>query len=238
MAARVMLRAVVFDLFGTLVPEFPLVDWERMHEGMATALGVEVDAFRAEWNATMFERQTGRLGDMEANVRAICARLGAEPSAERLGAAMEARAEIYRGNFRPQPGAVETLGWLREHGYATALVSMCAPDAPALWRASAMGDLIDVLVFSSEVGMRKPDAEIYLHAADRLDVDPSSCLYVGDGSYRELSGAAAVGMHPVLIRDPSERAGAIHRPHAEDWRGPAIDSLAEIPALLSGPRGP
>jgi putative hydrolase of the HAD superfamily len=227
------LRAVVFDLFGTLVPEFPRSDWERMFEDMARALEVEPEPFRTAWEASMFERQTGRLGDMEANVRTICERLGVEPSPEQLAVAMDARAEIYRRNFGPQPGALETLAWLRARGYPIALISMCAPDAPALWRASLMGGLIDVLVFSSEVGMRKPDAEIYLRATADLGVEPAVCLYVGDGSYRELSGAAAVGMHPVLIRDPAERAGEVHRPQVEDWDGPSIDSLAEIPVLLS-----
>jgi putative hydrolase of the HAD superfamily len=228
-----MLRAVVFDLFGTLVPEFPRSDWDRMLEDMARALGLELGPLRTAWEASMIERQTGRLGDMDANVRTICERLGVDPSPAQLAVAMDARAEIYRRNFRPQPGAVETLEWLRAHGHPVALISMCAPDTPALWRASPMGGLIDVLVFSSEVGMRKPDAEIYLHATVALGVEPAVCLYVGDGSYRELSGAAAVGMHPVLIRDPAEREGEIHRPHVEDWDGPAIDSLAEIPALLS-----
>jgi putative hydrolase of the HAD superfamily len=225
-------EAVVFDLFGTLVPEFPKPAWDRMFEEMATALEVDVEALRGEWAETMFERQTGTLGDMDQNVRTICDRLGLAPSPERFSAAMDARAQIYRRNFRPQPGAVETLEWLRVNGFPTALISMCAPDAPVLWHASPMASLIDVLVFSSEVGMRKPDAEIYLLAAEGLGVSPDGCLYVGDGSNRELSGAAAVGMRPVLIRDPAEVEGSVFRVHVDEWDGPTIRSVPEVRGFL------
>jgi putative hydrolase of the HAD superfamily len=230
-AAVSRLEAVVFDLYGTLVPEFPLSRWDAMFEGMAAALGADLGAFRAAWEGTIVERQTGVLGDVAENVRVICERIGLEPRAGSLERSLEVRAAMYRDLFRPQPGAVETLRWLREHGYPAALVSMCAPDTPALWHASPLGGLVDVLVFSSEVGLRKPDPAIYLAASDRLGVDPTACLYVGDGSNRELTGAAAVGMTPVRIVDPAED-GAVLRPDRDDWRGAEIRSLAEVPSLL------
>lgn len=120
---------------------------------------------------------------------------------------------------------------LRADGYPLALISMCAPDAPAMWRASPLDGSVDVEVFSCDVALRKPDPEIYLLATERLGVVPERCLYVGDGSYRELSGAAAVGMHPVLIRDPQEEAEML-RPEVEEWAGASIASLLEIPSLL------
>ncbi|HEX5627201.1 MAG TPA: HAD family hydrolase, partial [Actinomycetota bacterium] len=89
----------------------------------------------------------------------------------------------------------------------------------------------DIEVFSCDVGLRKPDPEIYLLAAERLDVRPGGCLYVGDGSYHELSGAAAVGMRPLLIRDPQEAAEML-RPEPDDWDGASIDDLRRIRDLL------
>ena len=225
------LRAVVFDLFGTLVPEFPLSRWDAMFEGMASSLGADVRAFRSAYEDTIVERQTGVFRGMGENVRAILERIGLEPSDEAVERALEVRAAMYRELFRPQPGAVEILQWLRVRGYRTALVSMCAPDTPALWHDSPLGGLVDVLVFSSEVGLRKPDPAIYLAASDGLGVDPVECLYVGDGSNRELTGAAFVGMTPVRIVDPAED-GAVLRPDRDDWDGAEIRSLAELRALL------
>jgi putative hydrolase of the HAD superfamily len=228
------IRAVVFDLYGTLVYEFPRADWDAWLDASAAIVEAQAEAFRAAWAATAIDRQTGRAGGIEENVRTAAARAGAWPSESQVAEVLEARAAMYRKWFVPRPGAEEILRELRRRSVPTALVSMCTPDTPAMWRATPLAGLIDVEVFSSEVGLRKPDAEIYVAATTALGVEPAECLYVGDGSYRELSGAAAVGMHAFLIRDPDEGEGEMLRPDAEDWDGPAIADLREIGALLPG----
>ena len=224
--------AVVFDLFGTLVPEFPL---DRFHAALARAagvLGADPAGFRREWEATALDRQLGTLPTVEANVHEILRRLGARASDAAVRAALIPRSELYRELFAPEPGAVRTLAELRAHGYALGLISMCSPDTPALWRSSPLAGSVDVEVFSCEVGMRKPDPEIYRWCVERLDVDPSRCLYVGDGAYGELTGAAALGMHAVLIRHPGEEDGVVLRPEAQPWDGRAIGSLPEVLELV------
>lgn len=227
------IRSVVFDLFGTLVYEFPRSDWEAWLDTAAAVLEADRDAFHGAWTATAVERQTGRLGDIEANLRTVAARAGAWPSESQITEAMEARTEMYRKWFVPRPGAEEVLTRLRAEGYRLGLVSMCAPDTPGMWRSSPLAGSVDVEVFSSEVALRKPDAAIYLRACEGLGVDSTACLYVGDGSYRELSGAAAVGMRPVLIRDPDETAEML-RPDPDDWAGEWVASLRELLPLLGG----
>ena len=71
-------------------------------------------------------------------------------------------------------------------------------------------------------------------AAERLEVKPGECLYVGDGSSNELTGAAAAGMHSVLVRHPDEDNSGIHRVDYEGakWEGPVITSLKEVLNLV------
>ncbi len=225
--------AVVFDLFGTLVSEFPVADWNANLERLASIFGIEPDAFRRAWERTAIERQTGRLGDIRRNLMQNAILAGGRPAAEQLDAAVEVRNELYAKHFHPLAGALETVEWAREQAYRTALISMCAPDTPALWRASPFEGMLDVEVFSCESGLRKPDPGIYLAAADRLGVDPGRCVYVGDGSYGELRGAASTGMTAILVRDPDEVDGTMLRPELEPWDGLTIPRISELPGVVS-----
>jgi putative hydrolase of the HAD superfamily len=224
--------AVVFDLYGTLVPEFARSDFYATVRSMGEVLGAEADAFREGWDETAIGRQTGAFHTIGDNLRAVCADLGLSPTDEVIERAGEARLLLYRRWFRPRPGAVETLRELKSRGYPIALVSMCAPDTPAFWRASELAEFVDVEVFSSETGLRKPDPAIYRFAAEALGVEPSQCLYCGDGAYGELTGAAAVGMAAYLIRDPDVDISETLRPEGEDWTGESVADLRELILLL------
>jgi epoxide hydrolase-like predicted phosphatase len=58
-------------------------------------------------------------------------------------------------------------------------------------------ELFDVTVISGEVGLRKPEPEIYALCAERLGVPPQACVFVDDLA-PNVRGAAAVGMVGVL----------------------------------------
>jgi putative hydrolase of the HAD superfamily len=94
--------------------------------------------------------------------------------------------------------------------------------------------LIDVSVYSSLVGIQKPDPRIYQLAVEQLAVEPKDCLYIGDGDSQELTGASKVGMQPVLLRLPNEDDTDVHRVDTERdvWDGPIISSLTEIVTLI------
>jgi epoxide hydrolase-like predicted phosphatase len=64
-------------------------------------------------------------------------------------------------------------------------------------------DLFDAAVISGEVGLHKPQPEIYLLACERLEVEPREAVFVDD--LREnCDGAEAVGMTAVLHRETSD----------------------------------
>jgi putative hydrolase of the HAD superfamily len=227
--------AVVFDLFGTLVPEFSRTDFYDSVRTAADVLGCDRDAFERGWVETAHERQTGAYpSGVEGNVRAIVEALGGEPPTDDvLEAALATRKVLYDRWFHARDGALETLCDVKARGFPIALISMCAPDTPERWRASSLAPFVDVAIFSSETGLRKPDPEIYLAACDRLGVEPGRCLYCGDGAYAELSGATAVGMTAVLIRPPDlDVAEALTPEPEEGWRGPVIGHLRQLLDIL------
>ena len=64
-------------------------------------------------------------------------------------------------------------------------------------------DLFDAAVISGEVGMHKPQPQIYRLACERLEVEPGEAVFVDD--LREnCDGAEAIGMTALLHRDPAE----------------------------------
>ena len=226
--------AVIFDLFGTLVPEFPKREFYGAVREAAWCLGCDPGMFEEEWTITAIARQTGRYETgMRGNVMDICLRLGVpEPTLDEIESALATRAELYVRWFVPRPGALEAVHALRDRGIPLALISMCAPDTPEIWRASPFAGLFDVEVFSSEVALRKPDPAIYRYATDRLGVDATHCLYCGDGAYAELTGAESLGMTAVMIDDLELDHGEMLRPEGEDWAGARVADLRKLLDLV------
>jgi putative hydrolase of the HAD superfamily len=62
--------------------------------------------------------------------------------------------------------------------------------------------LFDVVVISAEVGMRKPEERIFLHATGLLGLDPAECVFVDDIQVN-VAAAEAVGMTAILHTDPT-----------------------------------
>jgi putative hydrolase of the HAD superfamily len=63
-------------------------------------------------------------------------------------------------------------------------------------------------------------------------VKPEDCLYIGDGDSQELTGAANVGMHPVMIRAAYEDETQPRLTNKEEWAGLVISSLKEVLNLV------
>jgi len=227
-------EAVIFDLFGTLVDNFAFQGYQGTLSGIASALTLPSEDFYRLWYETSHMRATGFFETVEANIEHICRTLGLQVEADRISAAARIRIDFTRRTLTPRQDAVETLARLKAAGYKIGLISDCSPDVPLLWQETAFASLVDVPIFSCAVGFKKPDPRIYTLICERVAVMPQKCLYVGDGSSRELTGASQVGMHPVLIRVPYE--GTIYesfRPDPEvGWQGCTVSTLKEVLGLV------
>jgi putative hydrolase of the HAD superfamily len=221
-------KAVVFDLFGTLVNDLAGPEYEIILGRMASMLGVSASDFRRLWSDTFHKRNTGGFDNIQDNITYICRELEAPVKQSDTRRAARIRHDFNRGvMLMLRPDAVEVFSRLKPQDLKIGLVSNCTPDAPVIWPDTPLAPLFDVTVFSSLAGVIKPDPRIYLLATERLGVRPEDCLYVGDGGSQELTGAAKVGMNPVLIRVPGE--DSIVR---EQWNGPKVSSLTELLTLV------
>lgn len=225
-------------MYGTLTRSWSKPFWDEQKRACAPQLGIEltdeaavqawIDAFDATWH----ERLIGHFGSAVDTFRAVAARLGLQPTEEQLAATVQARLAAYRRMHDLRPDALETLRTLRASGRKIGLVSDCTFELPDVWETLELAKLIDAAVFSVREGTRKPDPKLFRAAAQRLDVPPEDCLYVGDGGGDEMAGSAAVGMTPVLLA--AEDWADNHAPgRPESWDGLRAGALAEIPGILA-----
>jgi putative hydrolase of the HAD superfamily len=225
-------RAVIFDLFGTLIRNFSRREYRAVLDRMAALLGAPADEFARAWFDTFPERNLGLATTAEGDIRRVCRRLNVFPSAAHLAAAARLRIDLTRRYLVPREGALEVLGALRARGLRLGLITDCTAEAPLLWPKSPLAPLFDAAVFSCIEHVKKPDPAIYRIACERLGVTPRECLYVGDGSSRELTGARQAGMRPIHLRPPGEDAEDVHRVDVDTWSGEAVRALTEVLALV------
>lgn len=225
-------KAVIFDLFGTLIDTSSRTEYKRILTQMAVVLKAPREEFTRLWFDTFDLRTTGVLTSLEGNIEYICRQLGVVFTDDQLNRASAIRFNFTVESLIPRPDTLAVLGFLKANSYRVGLISDCSSEVPTVWKNTTMASLIDVPVFSCIERVRKPDPRIYNRALKRLVVAAKDCLYIGDGSSRELSGAGAVGMHPVMIRVPHETSPDAYRIDEEEWNGPTISSLSEVLGLL------
>ena len=108
--------------------------------------------------------------------------------------------------MKPDVAMVAAVKELRGAGLLTGLISNSW--STSHYDREMLDELFDTAVISAEVGLHKPQPEIYRLAAERLGVAPEECIFVDD--LREnCEGAEAVGMTAVRHRSASETIGRL-----------------------------
>ena len=156
------------------------------------------------WKKVEHAAFTGRI-DKWAYWDSLLLRLGVGDPEERKrfsARLAEAVAQVYLIE-----GVAETLAKLKERGIKCGMVTDTyhQPSEKMAWlRRLGVARFFDVVVCSTELGVRKPDARMYLTALDRMGNEPAEALFVGH-SGKDLEGAREVGLITVAFR-PDEGA--------------------------------
>jgi putative hydrolase of the HAD superfamily len=108
-------------------------------------------------------------------------------------------------HFEHQPAMSALVRRVNERGIRTALLSNSWGNT---YPRDTWDGMFDDIVISGEVGLRKPEPEIFQLAAQRLGLEPAECVFVDDMQLN-VDGARAVGMTAILHTEYDETRRAL-----------------------------
>jgi HAD superfamily hydrolase (TIGR01509 family) len=147
--------------------------------------------------------------------------------AEISAAVVEGLGAYYRRRVPLLPHAVETVRALAERWPLAVASSANRPLIDLVLELTGMAGLFRVTVSSEEVPRGKPEPDVYIEAARRLDVVPEGCVAVEDSS-NGIRSARAAGMRVIAVPRPDFPAS----PEALRLADAVLDSLGELESAL------
>lgn len=106
--------------------------------------------------------------------------------------------EYNPGDWVP-PDVPGTLSDLQLAGFRLAMLSNRSSNYDEQLETLGLARYFEFALAAGEVGVWKPDPEIFLFALLRLGTQPNETLYVGDNYYADVVGARRAGLRPILI---------------------------------------
>jgi putative hydrolase of the HAD superfamily len=224
-------KAIIFDLFGTLVDSYDVVGYASALRETSSILKIPHEQFIKLWSDTAERRTTGVFKTLEENLEYICRELNISARKFDINLAKMVRYDFISLALTPRRNALEVLSQLKANGYTLALISNCSSEPPDLWPSTPFAPFFESALFSSVTGILKPDPRVFQMACENLGIPAQRCLFVDDTALN-LTAAAGLGMHSILLRNPEDSDNPFVVKPKEEWDGPKIDSLPEILDLL------
>jgi len=190
-------RGLLVDFGGVLTTSMG-----RAFADFCVEHGVDPDRFKAvigeAYGADGSAGMVGRLERGEIEIEEFETWL-AEHLSEGVPEPLEAqgiRDRMFAG-MTPDEDMIDAVRRAHDAGIRTGLISNSW--GPSGFSRDELGEVFDAVLISGEVGMRKPDREIFLRAAELLGLEPAQCVFVDDLS-PNAEGARAAGMEGLVHR--------------------------------------
>ena len=229
------IKAVLFDLYGTLVgfkPSRFVIQSQvaKKYDLFLTEAGVSkgyflADKFMAEQNAVNPIRSMSIVEKEEFFARYEQLILSGDGLDVELSLCKKIFKELQSIPYSMvlYQDVIPTLNTLRELNFKLGLISNMDKSGSEILDEFDLSSYVDVCVTSKEARVEKPDSKIFNLALSKLDVDAASSMYVGDQILSDIEGAKKSKMLPLLIdRDSSHT----------DYQGQKISNLSQLIDLL------
>ncbi|MFC4410448.1 HAD family hydrolase [Chungangia koreensis] len=214
-----MIRAIVFDLDGTLLNReesllrFAEDQYDRLHtqfgglskQEFVTNL-IEMDCRGYVWKDEVYRRMVSKFG---------------------FSISWEELLTDYKENFYRHCVPFSNMGEMFEglKGFRLGMITNGLQDVQfSNIKALGLDRLLDVILISESEGVAKPDLEIFKRAAERLGVQTDECVFVGDHPDKDIRAAQNAGMQAVWKRDPNYEAPEVNY---------IVEDLVEVVSILN-----
>jgi putative hydrolase of the HAD superfamily len=235
-------RAVLFDLDDTLFDHrrSARAALQEVHRGHAADL--DFAAFERQHGIHLeqlhIEVLAGRIGLDDARrerFRKVFLALGVTLDPEAIDAVASAYRTGYMTARRALHGAADLLTALRPHARIVIVTNNLLDEQQDKLEYCGLAGMVDALVASEDVGVSKPDPEIFRIALERAGVAADRAVMVGDSWVNDIAGARAAGVravwfNPERLPRPAE-PGGVTEVHALE------PASAIVPLLLGRSEG-
>jgi HAD superfamily hydrolase (TIGR01549 family) len=199
-----ILRGVLFDLDDTLT------DRSRSIKKFAPELVRRFDLDRSEMAPSEIVRciEDGD-GNGYATRERLCEHLRLWLPWKEVPS-MEELAAFWRENFPrcnvEREGVTATLRELQRRGLKLGVISNGAPTQHVKIDVMGLRPFFSVVIVSDDVGIKKPDPRIFRMAMEKLGLDASEVIFVGDNPELDIAGARGVGIRAIWLKCREEKA--------------------------------
>jgi putative hydrolase of the HAD superfamily len=187
-----MIRAVLFDLFETLITESHIQPTRA--SSLAATLRLEREVYRAEWKARRPRILVGELSFAGALTQVLRAVNGTVDAATIQGICQQRIREKAAAYASIDSEVTGLISELVRRNVKLGVISNGFKEDVLPWPGCVLATAFQSIAFSCDERIAKPDPEIYMRALDRLEVVPGDAVYIGDGGDDELAGAEQAGL--------------------------------------------
>jgi putative hydrolase of the HAD superfamily len=204
---RTKIKAILFDiddtLFDRIKSQHLVLDkivTKLPHVFYSLENGRIMEAFLESDRISTLDWEAGRHVDDVREYRSNIFLKELGLSTDHAGIITDIYVQEYPFINAPVEGAVELVekASLR---FKTGVISNSMPDVQyQKIKTLGLQSYFSCVVLATEIGLKKPDARIFIHAAKQLQLQPDECMYIGDNYENDIAGGKGAGMKTCWFR--------------------------------------
>ena len=207
---KVTVNGVFFDLFGTLLiygnMEHAWSDWlSEFHSRLKqNGLNMPQEKFARCCNGFFSrkapQKENDNLTVYELRIQDLCNDLNLSVESKEIKKIAGNTAAIWQKQISLAPNAITVLKEIKQSKVAGLITNFDhPPHIHKLIAENGLEPLLDVVIISGEVELKKPDPGIFHIALEKTGLKPYEVVYVGD-TEEDVTGAQAASIVPILIQ--------------------------------------